>query len=274
MRNKIIRMTSALVWIGVGLIVIGIVMWWRETRQVAVLPSAELTLASQAPAGLPAFEGAESPGDATGPTRTPRPTFTALPSQTPSPPRTSTATRTPVASATPAPTETPAGPPLAEKPPTRIVAPAIGLDAPVVPMGWEVKTDSNGNQYSEWIVPAFAAGWHINSSLPGHPGNVVLSGHHNIDGEVFRDTVNLKEGDQIILYVDDQAYEYTVVETVIVPEKDQPYEVRLRNAQYMAQTEDDRLTLVTCWPYSTNTHRAITIARPVESARPIASSQN
>lgn len=147
------------------------------------------------------------------------------------------------------------------------MAPAIGLDANVVRMGWETQRDANGNSYSEWVVPAFAAGWHINSALPGTPGNVVLSGHNHIDGEVFRYLPDLKPGDQVTLYAGDQPYQYSVVETLILPEKGQPYEVRLKNTQYIAQKPDDRLTLVTCWPYTSNTHRVIVIARPVEYGR-------
>ena len=49
---------------------------------------------------------------------------------------------------------------------------------------------------SEWIVPTKAAGWHMNSALPGHTDNVVLSGHHNIEGKVFRYVVDLEPGDE------------------------------------------------------------------------------
>ncbi len=44
-----------------------------------------------------------------------------------------------------------------------------------------------------------------------------------------------------------------------------PLEVRLKNAQWMQPTPDERLTLISCWPYWTNTHRVIIVARPVPS---------
>jgi len=108
---------------------------------------------------------------------TPRPT---RPTATPLPP-------------TPSPTPTPSGPPPATEPPTRIVAPDIDLDASVVPMTWEM-VDRRGVMVSQWIVPANAAGWHANSALPGNDENVVLSGHNNIDGKVFRYLVDLEPG--------------------------------------------------------------------------------
>ncbi|MFN3334604.1 MAG: sortase, partial [Caldilinea sp.] len=71
--------------------------------------------------------------------------------------------------------------------PSRLVIPAIKADMPVVELGWSTKKDSGGAIFSEWDVAEFAAGWHKNSSLPGESGNVVLSGHNNIKGAVFRE---------------------------------------------------------------------------------------
>lgn len=147
--------------------------------------------------------------------------------------------------------------------PTRIVIPAIGLDAPVEAVGWHLE-ERDGQTVSVWDVPAyFTAGW-IKSSAPfGSAGNTVLEGHHNIDGEVFRELVNLEPGDSIALYAGEISRAYAVVEKLILPEKDQPPEVRQENARHIAPTPDERLTLVTCWPYTNNTHRLIIIALPV-----------
>jgi sortase A len=179
----------------------------------------------------------------------PEPTMTSVP-PTPVPP-------------TPTPTPTPTQPPPAEQPPTRIVAPAIELDARVVPMGWEM-LDRNGTMVTDWVVPKKAAGWHMNSALPGQLGNVVLSGHHNIEGKVFRYVVDLEPGDEITLYVDDTPYVYVVTEKYILKEAGMPLAVRKRNAQWIMPTFDERLTLVTCWPYEWpgNSHRVIVVAKP------------
>jgi sortase A len=99
---------------------------------------------------------------------------------------------------------------------------------------------------------------------PGQHGNIVLTGHHNIDGKVFRGLVNLKVGDEITLRTaDGRTWAYTVSDSIIVPEKYASEEQRRQNAHYIEQTADDRLTLVTCWPANNNTHRQIIIARPV-----------
>jgi sortase A len=117
-----------------------------------------------------------------------------------------------------------------------------------------------------WNVPnRFAAGW-LNTSAPaGERGNTVLDGHHNIAGEVFRYVVDLKRGDTIQLWVGNQPREYVVSLRKILPEKGQPLEVRLDNAKWIQPTSDERLTLVTCWPYTNNTHRLIVVALPADA---------
>lgn len=120
-----------------------------------------------------------------------------------------------------------------------------------------------GQIYMQWQVPdGDVVGWHEGSATPGQPGNIVLNGHHNINGQVFRDLVKLRPGDAITVYVGDRGYRYLVSERHILAEKGQPLAVRLKNAQWIQPTPDERLTLVTCWPYTSNTHRLIVVARP------------
>jgi sortase A len=104
------------------------------------------------------------------------------------------------------------------------------------------------------------------SARAGERGNTVLDGHHNIAGEVFRDLVDLKEGDAIQLWAGDQAHDYVVSLLKILPEKGQPTSVRLENAKWIQPTADERLTLVTCWPYTNNTHRLVVVAVPADRA--------
>jgi sortase A len=145
------------------------------------------------------------------------------------------------------------------KPATRIVIPAINLDAPIEPVGW-----SQVNGVSTWDIPNhFAVGWLKTSALLGQPGNIVLDGHHNIAGEVFRHLVDLKAGDLIEVYSDDQMAVYEVTALHILLDRDQPLAVRRQNAKWIQPTLDDRLTLVTCWPYTSNTHRLIVVAKPI-----------
>jgi sortase A len=177
--------------------------------------------------------------------------------------RTATPTNPPPTPLPPAGTPTSTPVPRAQDPPSRVVAPAIKLDAQVMPMSWEL-VDHDGTMVSRWVVPEKVAGWHADSGLPGNGENVVLSGHHNIEGKVFRYVVDLEPGDDVTLYVGDTMYTYLVTEKYILKEAGMPLKVRQKNAQWIMPTGDERLTLVTCWPYDWpgNSHRVIVVARP------------
>ncbi len=149
--------------------------------------------------------------------------------------------------------------------PERLVIPAIALDTPIVPAGSRV-VSINGRRYREWLAPdRRAAGWHPSSARAGAPGNMVLSGHNNIAGAVFRRLADLKLGDRIWIYTRDRVFPYEVVELHILPERGQPLAVRQANARWIQPTPDERLTLVTCWPPWSNSHRLIVIAHPSHS---------
>jgi sortase A len=194
-----------------------------------------------------------------GPTQTPR--LAATPVADDPPPTATPVVTTPTSSPTPSPTPTETPAPLLD-PPDRLVIPSINLDSPVVPIGW-VTVEQSGGTSRVWNVVDNVVGWHNTSTLPGNVGNVVLNGHHNIRGEVFRYLVDVKEGDQVILYAQDKVYYYAVTEKQILKEKGEPMEVRQQNARWIGPTEDERLTMITCWPYTNNTHRLIVVAKPI-----------
>jgi sortase A len=148
--------------------------------------------------------------------------------------------------------------------PSRLVIPAIKVDTPVVELGWKTSKTTSGSIFSEWDVAQYAAGWHKNSSVPGEGGNVVMSGHNNILGSVFRELDQLKRGDEVELYAGGTEYMYVVDEVLIVPEKNASEKQRKANVKYIQETPDDRLTLVSCWPRDDNTHRIVVIAKPVQ----------
>lgn len=189
---------------------------------------------------------------------------TLTPTPASSPLATATPTSSPMAIRTPtsSPTATSVPWPAADTPPDRIVAPAIGLDAAVVQIGWHL-AERNGQMVSEWDVADQAAGFHKGSAYPGQVGNTVLSGHHNIRGEVFRHLIELQAGDLVSLHVGNQEYRYTVQEVLLLPEKNVSPDQRRENARWIGYFPEERLTLVTCWPYTGNTHRVIVIACPV-----------
>jgi sortase A len=156
-----------------------------------------------------------------------------------------------------APTPTPALP-------TRIVIPAIEVDAPVIDVSLE-PVEVEGQVQSVWVVPdEYAAGWHDTSAPLGVPGNTVLNGHNTTNGEVFRELYTLKGGEAVTVYAGDVPYTYTISEILILPEAGQPLEVRLENARYILPTGDERLTLVTCHPYGSLRYRLIAVAYPTQ----------
>lgn len=146
--------------------------------------------------------------------------------------------------------------------PDRILLPTIDIDIPVVELGWS-SAEKDGQIFSEWDVAEYAAGWHKNSALVGEGGNVVMSGHNNILGSVFRELDQLKSGDQITVWAGNQPFEYRVDKVMVVPEKYASPEQRKDNAKWIGPFDDNRLTLVSCWPRDDNTHRIIVIAYPV-----------
>jgi sortase A len=164
---------------------------------------------------------------------------------------------TPIAEQVPVSRPTPVD--LTDALPTRIVIPAIDLDASVDAVGWHLV-----NGVSQWDVPdTYAAGWLMTSAPLGKPGNTAITGHHNVGGQVFRYLVDLKPGDLITLYAQGRPFYYEVKSRRILPERGQSEKVRRENARWIQPTNDERITLVTCWPYSSNTHRLIVVAKPI-----------
>lgn len=220
------------------------------------------------------------------PTAVPPPTVwepTAASTQAGPLPQGGTTTPTPVpptgrpTEAPPTPTDTPVSPtpaspapPLPSVRPVRMAVPAIGLDIPVVEVAW-VAEERNGVRSSTWETASYAAGHHVGSGNPGEPGNVVLSGHHNMEGEVFREVSSIGEpgarlrvGDEVILYrADGLAFVYRIVEWHRFREAGTSAEERLAHARFLQPTSEPILTLVTCWPYVSNTHRVVVVAKLV-----------
>lgn len=185
------------------------------------------------------------------PTRSLSPTSSPTPLPTPLPP-TATPTQQIVA----------ASPTPVSAVPTRLIIPAIELDVPVITVGWST-VERDGQQVSEWDVPEWrAAGWLKTSALIGAIGNTVLEGHQDIDGRVFENLEHLKEGDTVQVQTESFTRSYVIALRTIVLEKDQPLDVRRENARWIGPSNDERLTLVTCWPRNDNTHRLILVALP------------
>jgi sortase A len=86
--------------------------------------------------------------------------------------------------------------------------------------------------------------------------------HYNIKGEVFRYLVDLEPGNIITLFADGRPYTNTVESRFVAKDKGEPEEVRRENARWIGPFPNEWVTLITCWPYTNNTHRVIVIAKP------------
>ncbi len=121
----------------------------------------------------------------------------------------------------------------------RIQIPAIGVDAPIVMGdGWE--------QLKKGV------GQHPGTANPGRPGNLVLSAHNDIYGEIFRDLDQLQPGDTILIHSRRRVYTYVVTEIHVV----EPTDVR-----WLDPTPDPTVTLISCYPYLVDNQRIIVRAQ-------------
>jgi sortase A len=120
----------------------------------------------------------------------------------------------------------------------RIQIPALNVDAPVV-------------QGDGWEQLKKGAGQHVGTPDPGANGNIVLSAHDDIFGEIFRDLDKLKAGDTVVLYTNQRQYTYVVTGTQIV----EPTQVEV-----MASTPNAVVTLISCYPYLIDNQRIVVSA--------------
>jgi len=120
----------------------------------------------------------------------------------------------------------------------RIVIDKIRVDAPVV-------------AGDDWESLKKGVGHHTGSTNPGQRGNMVVSAHNDVFGEIFRDLDKLEPGDEVLVFTLERSYRYVVKETRIV----EPTEIGV-----MAPSQEPILTLITCYPYMVDTHRVVVVA--------------
>ena len=122
--------------------------------------------------------------------------------------------------------------------PTRMVIKSISVDAPVV-------------QGDDWEQLKKGVGHHLGTANPGERGNMVLSAHNDVFGEIFRhlDRVELK--DEILVYSGSRVFRYVVTQKRVI----EPTEVSV-----MYPTSDPTATLITCYPYLVDNKRIVVIA--------------
>jgi sortase A len=121
----------------------------------------------------------------------------------------------------------------------RIQIQAINVDAPVV-------------QGDSWDQLKKGVGQHVGSADPGQTGNVVLSAHDDVFGEIFRNLDRLQPGDQVLLFTAQQQFVYIVTSSQIVA----PTEVDVMNS-----TTAPTITLISCYPYMVDKSRIVVFAK-------------
>jgi sortase A len=121
----------------------------------------------------------------------------------------------------------------------RIQIQAINVDAPVV-------------QGDTWDQLKKGVGQHVGSADPGQAGNLVLSAHDDVFGEIFRNLDRLQPGDQVLLFTAQQQYVYIVTSSQIVA----PTQVDVMNP-----TSVPTLTLISCYPYMVDKNRIVVFAK-------------
>lgn len=118
----------------------------------------------------------------------------------------------------------------------RIQIPAIAVDNRII-------------QGDEWEQLKMGVGQHIGSVNPGEKGNVVLSAHDDIYGEIFKNLDRLKPGDQVVLFTNQRSYTYVVMSNPQIVEPSQ--------VEFLASTSEPIVTLISCYPYLVDNKRII-----------------
>ena len=126
----------------------------------------------------------------------------------------------------------------------RIQISAIGVDAAVV------RGDS-------WEQLKKGVGQLLGTTDPGQAGNLVLSAHNDIFGEIFRYLDKLQPGDIVTLQTTVDKFSYRVTGTEVV----EPTDVRV-----LASTTAPTLTLISCYPYLVDNKRIVVFAELVSGS--------
>jgi sortase A len=122
--------------------------------------------------------------------------------------------------------------------PTRIVIKSIGVDAPIV-------------QGDTWEQLKKGVAHHLGTANPGERGNMVLSAHNDVYGEIFRYLEKVEPKDEILVYSGSRVFRYVASQKRII----EPTEVSV-----MYPTSDPTITLITCHPYLVDNKRIVVIA--------------
>lgn len=100
---------------------------------------------------------------------------------------------------------------------------SIGLKAPIV----------DGEENLDYVVAKYRS-----SANFGQSGNVILAGHNNMKGSIFKNLYKVKIGDVIEIKTDNNIYKYKLTERVIVNPSD--------SSLLTQDISEKEITLITC----------------------------
>lgn len=129
--------------------------------------------------------------------------------------------------------------------PTHIAIPRIGVD---------VGVSMTGFSYGVWEVPRWTAAhyWPV-SGMPNTVGNIILAGHVGYADIIFSYLPNIAENDEIYLTVGGEPRRYIVDDVLMLL----PHDTWVMNP-----TEQETLTIITCYPVGVYSHRLVVQATP------------
>ncbi len=147
-------------------------------------------------------------------------------------------------------------PPQEPSPPVRLRVPALGIDAPVEPVGL--------TRAGAMDIPAsaFSVGWYAHGGRPGETGAAVLAGHRDTAWGapgVFWALRDVEPGDALLVELDaGEVLQYRVERLEQYPYDDAPME------EIFGATAEASLRLITCagaWNTTTYDRRLVVYAR-------------
>jgi len=131
----------------------------------------------------------------------------------------------------------------------RLIIPKLNIKVPIIP-----NVDGNDKQtYFQALQNGVAH--YANSSLPGENGHIFIFGHSNFyfndQGKyktIFNQLNKLKTNDQVKIHYKRKLYKYSVIGSQLI----NPSQVN-----YLKQTKQEQLSLMTCWPPGTTVKRLL-----------------
>lgn len=130
--------------------------------------------------------------------------------------------------------------------PAKLIIPKIGVD---VPISWNVSDNMLQEKLLEGAVHSKG------TAYPGQKGNIFITGHSSYYSwstspykDIFALLDKLDIGDKIYIQYNNTSFAYEVTESKVVSPQ---------NIEVMEQSNDYRLTLMTCVPIGTNLNRLI-----------------